>query len=299
VLYPTELRARAAPDSSNQNDPDKPTDRPKDRLQRRSSRQPSGSRLTQVTFPLMMPTTLPRILPFAVCTWFAFAAPNQQLFAQEKAAAETVPAAPAQKADGQKTEAPKVEKQRIPFLHPAGAYEDLAEMGFNPMSLLTGGGGAPPKSFFQLLGVDRRARQGAGEPGVPRPDLGPGAFNLPQLRELERSFAQGARRGQAHHVLPRERQCGQFPGGGDVRRDPARGYGHDRSAFARDVRDVHEGRARSARCAGRSDARGGVQGRRRALHAAADVDAPASSLRSDVAFDEQRHRAAHRRRGVA
>lgn len=50
MLYPTELRARAAPDSSNQNDPDKPTDRPNDRLQRRSSRPPSGSRLIQVTF---------------------------------------------------------------------------------------------------------------------------------------------------------------------------------------------------------------------------------------------------------
>ncbi len=188
MLYPTELRARAAPDSSNQNDPDKPTDRPKDRLQRRSSRQPSGSRLTQVTFPLMMPTTLPRILPFAVCTWFAFAAPNQQLFAQEKAAAETVPAAPAQKADGQKTEAPKVEKQRIPFLHPAGAYEDLAEMGFNPMSLLTGGGGAPPKSFYQLTeSIEGLAKVPESQVFL---DLTSGlGLNLPQLRELERSFA--------------------------------------------------------------------------------------------------------------
>ena len=40
-------------------------------------------------------------------------------------------------------------KPKITLLRPSGSYEDLAESSFDAMSLLTGGG-AKPKSFFEL-----------------------------------------------------------------------------------------------------------------------------------------------------
>ncbi|MBK8100083.1 MAG: signal peptide peptidase SppA [Planctomycetes bacterium] len=94
--------------------------------------------------------------------------------------ATTQPAAPA--ADS------KVEpvKQKVPFLRPNGAYEDLAEMAFDPTSLLTGGG-APPKPFYPLI----EAIDGLGKQDAPTVflDLSAGfALNLPQLREVERAI---------------------------------------------------------------------------------------------------------------
>ncbi|MFY9344526.1 MAG: signal peptide peptidase SppA [Planctomycetota bacterium] len=105
----------------------------------------------------------------------------------------TLVAAPAPAQDDKKTEAPAAEtkapeKPRVPFLKPAGNYEDLAEMGFDPTSMLLGGGGAPPKPFFEFLAqVDGLAK-------VPETELvldlsAPAGFNLPQLRELERAIA--------------------------------------------------------------------------------------------------------------
>jgi protease-4 len=79
------------------------------------------------------------------------------------------------------------EKAKVPFLKPAGAYADLAEMGFDPTSLLLGGGGAPPKPFFPLLAaVEALAK--APETEVVLDLTGGAGFNLPQLRELERAF---------------------------------------------------------------------------------------------------------------
>lgn len=80
------------------------------------------------------------------------------------------------------------EKPRVPFLKPVGNYEDLAEMGFDATSLLMGGGGAPPKSFFEFLGhVDGLAK--VPEAQVMLDLSAPAAFNLPQLMELERALA--------------------------------------------------------------------------------------------------------------
>ncbi len=82
-----------------------------------------------------------------------------------------------------------VEKElpRVPFLRPAGRYEDLAEAGFDPTSLLTGGG-APPKPFFEFLAnVDELAK--VPETQVVLDLSAPTAFSLPQLREIERALA--------------------------------------------------------------------------------------------------------------
>lgn len=79
-------------------------------------------------------------------------------------------------------------KARIPFVKPDGAYADLAEMGFDPMRLLTGGGGAPPKPFFPLLETLESLAK------VPERQVlldlsGTVGLNLPQLREVERALA--------------------------------------------------------------------------------------------------------------
>ena len=78
-------------------------------------------------------------------------------------------------------------KEKIPFLRPQGAYADLPEMGFSPLSML-GGGGASPKSFFRFLeSVDALAK--VAEPQVLLDLSGDAAFNLPQRSELERAIA--------------------------------------------------------------------------------------------------------------
>ena len=80
------------------------------------------------------------------------------------------------------------EKVRVPFVRPHGAYEDLAETGFDPTSLLLGGGGAPAKPFFPFLAaVDALAETPETEVVL---DLSaPASFNLAQVRELERALA--------------------------------------------------------------------------------------------------------------
>ncbi|MBL8737182.1 MAG: signal peptide peptidase SppA [Planctomycetes bacterium] len=78
------------------------------------------------------------------------------------------------------------DKVRVPFLKPQGTYADLPEGGFDPMSLLTGGG-AMPKAFFPFLAsVEALAK-------VPETEVvldlsGGAAFSLPQQRELERAL---------------------------------------------------------------------------------------------------------------
>jgi hypothetical protein len=75
---------------------------------------------------------------------------------------------------------------RVPFLKPQGSYADLPEGGFDPMSLLTGGG-AMPKAFFPFLAsVEALAKVPEAEVVL---DLSGGAaFSLPQQRELERAL---------------------------------------------------------------------------------------------------------------
>ena len=93
-----------------------------------------------------------------------------------------------QKPEAAKSDAAaKAAKPRVPFLRPSGSYEDLAEMGFSPLSLL-GDGGAMPKPFFRFLeSVDALAK--VPEPLVVLDLSGKAQFNLPQLRELERAVA--------------------------------------------------------------------------------------------------------------
>jgi protease IV len=81
-----------------------------------------------------------------------------------------------------------VAKQTVPFLRPSGSYEDLAEMAFDPASLLLGGGGGRPKAFFPFVAaVDALAK--VAERDVVLDLSGDPSFNLPQLRELERAIA--------------------------------------------------------------------------------------------------------------
>jgi len=81
----------------------------------------------------------------------------------------------------------KQARQRVPFLKPNGSFQDLAEMGFDPMSLL-GGGGSPPKAFYPFLeSLEGLAK--VEEPQVLLDLTGSLGFNLPQLREIERSIA--------------------------------------------------------------------------------------------------------------
>ncbi|MFT6082221.1 MAG: protease-4 [Planctomycetota bacterium] len=96
--------------------------------------------------------------------------------AQDKAAAATETA----------VEQSEAEPEKVAFLRPSGSYADLPEAGFDPMSLLTGGGGAP-KSFFQFVEmVDELATT----PGTNvLLDLSAGVgMNLAQQRELERAI---------------------------------------------------------------------------------------------------------------
>ncbi|MEQ1632863.1 MAG: signal peptide peptidase SppA [Planctomycetota bacterium] len=78
-------------------------------------------------------------------------------------------------------------KTKVTLLRPSGSYEDLAESSFDPTSLLLGGG-AKPKSFFEL----RTTIEGLGkaESSTVLLDLTqPLGLNLPQVREIERAMA--------------------------------------------------------------------------------------------------------------
>ncbi|MCA8976391.1 MAG: signal peptide peptidase SppA [Planctomycetes bacterium] len=77
--------------------------------------------------------------------------------------------------------------QRVPLLKPAGSYADLAEMAFDPTSLLVGAD-SPPKPFFKLIdAIDRLAAEPESEVML---DLAEGlGLNLAQLREVERAMA--------------------------------------------------------------------------------------------------------------
>jgi len=129
-----------------------------------------------------MRPTAPRVLPLALGSLLAFVPTGLQLRAQDSAKPKDAPAA-----ETTKTDAPKADKQKVPFLRPAGSYADLPEMGFDPMSLLSGGGGAGPKAFFPLV----TAIEGLAK--VPETQVmldlsGSIGVNLPQLRELERAL---------------------------------------------------------------------------------------------------------------
>ena len=84
-------------------------------------------------------------------------------------------------------EQPAADPEQVAFLRPSGSYADLPEGGFDPTSLLTGGG-SPPKAFFPFLQMvgDLAEQDGANV----LLDLSAGAgFNLAQQREVERAIA--------------------------------------------------------------------------------------------------------------
>ena len=81
------------------------------------------------------------------------------------------------------------EPERVALLRPSGVYADLAESGFDPTSLLTGGGGGQPKPFFALLDMILDLTVQPGDNVLL--DLSAGfGLNLAQQREVERAIAQ-------------------------------------------------------------------------------------------------------------
>ena len=101
------------------------------------------------------------------------------------AAAIAADFAPAQDAAAKKP----AEPEKVALLRPAGAYADLAESGFDPTSLLTGGGGGQVKPFFALLDMILDLTVQPGENVLL--DLSAGfGLNLAQQREVERAIAQ-------------------------------------------------------------------------------------------------------------
>jgi len=88
----------------------------------------------------------------------------------------------------------KAEPEEIAFLRPSGAYADLAESSFDPVSLLTGGGGAP-KSFFQFLELVDELAAAPGSSVLLDLSAGVG-MNLAQQRELERAIVRVRKAGK-------------------------------------------------------------------------------------------------------
>lgn len=88
----------------------------------------------------------------------------------------------------------KADLEEIAFLRPSGAYADLAESSFDPMSLLTGGGGAP-KSFFQFLEMVDELATAPGTSVLLDLSAGVG-MNLAQQRELERAIGRVRKAGK-------------------------------------------------------------------------------------------------------
>ena len=112
---------------------------------------------------------------------FLVCAVSLPLLAQEPETAVAVEEA----SSGQEGEAAE-ELAPVPVLRPKGSYADLPETGFDPTSLLTGGGGSP-KPFFELL--DRIDRLADNESNTVLVDLSESfALNLAQLREVERAM---------------------------------------------------------------------------------------------------------------
>lgn len=124
-------------------------------------------------------------VPLLATTFFGSLATAQESGNPESVAAE--PAATRQApAKSEAKPAKKAEPEKVAFLRPAGAYADLPETGFDPMSLLTGGGGAP-KSFFQFLEMVDELAEAPGKNVLLDLSAGVG-MNLAQQRELERAI---------------------------------------------------------------------------------------------------------------
>ena len=82
---------------------------------------------------------------------------------------------------------PLTPKAKVVLLRPSGAYEDLAEQSFDPSSLLLGGGGGKPKSFFEFVeSIEKLAKH---EGSTILLDLTqPVGLNMAQVREVERAM---------------------------------------------------------------------------------------------------------------
>ncbi len=78
-------------------------------------------------------------------------------------------------------------KTKVTVLRPTGRFADLAEAGFSPASLLTGGG-APPKPFFEFRATVEGLAKAEGATVLL--DLSrPFGLNLPQTAEIVRALA--------------------------------------------------------------------------------------------------------------
>ena len=107
-------------------------------------------------------------------------------FATLLAISASLPAQDSAKDSGQPPK--KAALPKVVMLRPSGIYADLPESEFSPMALLSGGGGGTPKPFFKWLeSVEALAK--AEGPSVFLDLSGEFQFNLPQLREVERSIA--------------------------------------------------------------------------------------------------------------
>lgn len=130
------------------------------------------------------------VLPLLATSLFCTAAPS---LAQDPLPAPKPAEAPpaevvVESAQYVPAKAPAAAKPQVAMLTPSGRYADLPEMGFDPTSLLTGGGGGQPKAFFKFL-TDVEDLIWAKQAEVLIDLSGNPAFNLPQIRELERTFA--------------------------------------------------------------------------------------------------------------
>jgi protease-4 len=79
-------------------------------------------------------------------------------------------------------------KPKVHHLRPSGAYADLPEQGFSPMSLL-GGGAAQPKAFYPLVAALKDFARDVAATTLLLDLSGSPGLNLAQLRELEREVA--------------------------------------------------------------------------------------------------------------
>lgn len=99
---------------------------------------------------------------------------------------EPAPKEPAAEEPGGTAAAAAAAPTKVAFLRPTGAYADLPEMGFDPTMLL-GGGGGRPRSFFALIDAFDALAEAEGQTVLL--DLSRQfELNLPQVREVERAL---------------------------------------------------------------------------------------------------------------
>ena len=149
--------------------------------------------------------------------------------------------------------AKKPEPEQVTLLRPP-SFADLAEVGFDPTSLLTGVAAAKPKPFFALLDMILDLTVQPGENVLL--DLSAGfGLNLAQQREVERAIAQVHKAGKHITCYLENAGVGAYQIAAQCDPRAARGHGQRRPALVGDERDALQGRPRPRRRAGRGDPR--------------------------------------------